>query len=277
VRYDSIQVRREIPIALVLIALAACYGSTLAGMAHQWRTDEDMGHGFLVPFIVLWIVWRERNRLRSLAIAPNAWGFAILIAAACLHLAGALGAGLFVSSVAFLLSIAGVIVCLGGFTLLRGLAFPLLVTLFMLPKLAIVYNQATLPLQLLASRMAAGILTVSGAGVIRDGNILNVGGHRVSVDEACSGIRYLLPLGFLSVVFAYLTDPKPWMRLVLLAAAIPVAIIANAARVAASALVPAFDAGTPHELIGVVIFALSLAAILPIQRLFHSLYIRYHA
>lgn len=262
---------------LVLIALAACYASTLGGMAHQWRTDEDMGHGFIVPLVVLWIVWRERDRLRSMVLAPNGWGFLILGAAAALHLAGALGAGLFVSSVAFLISIAGVIVCLGGFPLLRALAFPLLVMLFMLPKLAIVYNQATLPLQLLASKMAAGILTVSGAGVIREGNILNVGGHRVSVDEACDGIRYLLPLGFISVVFAYLMDPKPWMRIVMLMTAIPVAILANAARVAAAAWVPALDAGTPHELTGVVIFALSLAAILPLQRVFNSLYLRYHA
>ena len=209
-------------------------------------------------------------------LAPSAWGFAVLAAGAAVHLAGVLGAGLFASSLAFLISVAGVIVCLGGFGLLRTLAFPLLLTLFMLPKLAIVYDQATLPLQLLASRMAAGLSTLSGAAVIREGNILDLGGHRVAVDEACNGIRYLLSLGFLSVVFAYMVDRGPWMRWVLLAAAVPVAIIANALRVAASARVTALDAGTPHELIGVLIFTLSLAVILALERSFRLAYARFH-
>jgi exosortase len=184
---------------------------------------------------------------------------------------GALGAGLFLSSVAFLISVAGVIVCLGGFPLLRSLAFPLLLTLFMLPKLAIVYNQATLPLQLLASKLAAGMLTTSGAAVIREGNILDVGGHRVAVEEACNGIRFLLPLGFLSVLYAYLSDPRPWMRMVLLAAAVPLAIGANALRVALAAWVPALDAGTLHQLAGATVFALCLAMMVPVQRLFRGL------
>jgi len=262
---------RGSPALLLVIALVACYASTFRGMVHQWWTDADMGHGFLVPPVVLWIVWRERSRLRSLTLVPSAWGFVVLAAGATMHVAGELGAGVFASSVAFLLSLAGVILCLGGFGLLRALAFPLSLTLFMLPKLAIVYNQATLPLQLLASKMAAGILTVSGAAVIREGNILDVGGHRVAVEEACNGIRFLLPLGFLSVLYAYLSHPRAWMRMVLLAITVPVAITANAARVAVAGLVPAFDGHTLHELAGVVIFTLSVASIITLQRLFEEL------
>jgi len=105
-------------------------------------------------------------------------------------------------------SVAGAVLSLGGFAYLRAWALPLLLALFMLPKLALVYNQVTLPLQLFASRMAAGILTASGIAVIREGNILDVAGRRVSVVEACNGIRYLLSLGFMAVVFAYLSDTK---------------------------------------------------------------------
>jgi exosortase len=268
-------IRRIFPLALMVIALAACYASTLRGMARQWWTDEDMGHGFLVPLVVLWIVWNERNRV-SQPRSPSAWGFLILAAAALLNLLGSLGAGLFVSSLAFLISIAGAVVCLSGFRRLRTLTFPLLLMLFMLPKLAIVYNQATLPLQLLASKTAAGMLTMTGTGVIRAGNILDVGGHRVAVAEACNGIRFLLPLGFLAVVFAYLVDRSPWMRVALLLCAAPISILANALRVAASAWAPSLDSGTPHEIAGVVIFAFSLAAILLLQRAFHALALRSH-
>jgi exosortase len=244
-------------------------------MFDQWWTDEDMSHGFLVPFVILWIVWRERERWQSLPTEPSWWGLAFLALAAGLQFAGALGVGLFAGSLAFLLSVAGAVLCLGGFKWLRALAFPLVLAVFMLPKLAIVYNQATLPLQLLASRLAAGILTTAGIGVIREGNILDVGGHRVAVVEACSGIRYLLSLGFMAVVFGYVADSKTWMRLALLLAAIPVAILANGVRVAAAGWSPSLEAGTPHLIAGWFIFVACMATLIVVRQLFNKAYVNY--
>jgi exosortase len=188
-----------------------------------------------------------------------------------------MGAGLFAGSAGFVLSVAGLVLCLGGFAFLRTWSFPLLLALFMLPKLAIVYNQVTLPLQLLASRLAEGMLLAGGAAVTRDGNILNVGGHRIAVVEACSGIRYLLSLGFVAVVLAYLSDPKPWMRAALLVAAVPVAILANALRVAASASMPSLDATALHTFFGWLIFVVCLVMIIIVRRLLNVAHIRYHA
>jgi exosortase len=263
-------------VVLTVAALLACYAPALRGMFEQWRTDEDMSHGFLVPFVILWVIWRERERWRALPAQPNWWGGALLALAAILHFAGALGVGLFAESLAFLISVAGAVLCLGGFSWLRALAFPFILALFMLPKLALVYNQATLPLQLLASRVAAGMLTVAGIGVIREGNILDVGGHRVAVVEACNGIRYLLSLGFMGVVFGYLFDSRSGMwavRLTLLAAAIPIAIVANAARVAAAGWMPALESGCPHELSGWLIFVLCLAVLLITRQLLNRMYV----
>ena len=98
-----------------------------------------MGHGFLVPLVAAWIVWRERSQ--SEPIRPSNWGFVILTAGAALQIVSALGAGLFAGSVSLLESLTGVVVALGGFSRLRRWAFPLLLLVFMLPKLAIVYNQ----------------------------------------------------------------------------------------------------------------------------------------
>jgi exosortase len=270
VRYIRQPNRQTAVVAITILLLLACYASTLRGMLDQWMSDEDMSHGAVVPLVVLWIVWRERERWRQLPLRPSAWGIALLLAGAAMHLAGVLGVGLFVSSLALLISAAGAVVCLGGFGLLRSWTFPFLLALFMLPKLAIVYNRVTLPLQLLASKMAAAILTTSGVGVIREGNILDVHGHRVAVAEACNGIRFLLPLGFVAVLFAYLADPKPWMRVAVLAATIPLAIVSNAFRVAASAWAPALDSGTPHQLLGWVIFTLTLGILLPLRGAFNE-------
>lgn len=269
---------RTVVLILAIAALVMCYGSTIAGMAGQWWNDEDMGHGFLVPLVALWIVWRERARWRTLptktAMRTSVAGFAVLIAAAPIQVASSLGGGLFMASVAFLLSVAGLVLLFGGTGLLRAWAFPLLLLLFMLPKLAVVYNQATLPLELLATRLAAGMLSTAGFTVMRQGNILDVTGHRVAVVEACSGIRYLLPLAFLAVVIAYVTGLKPWMRMVMLAASAPIAIVANALRVAASGLFPRLAEGEPHMLAGVVIFVACLAALVVVRGMFASFYAR---
>lgn len=269
--------RRLILVGTTALALTACYASTLFGMAAQWWNDEDMGHGFLVPLMVGWILWRERRRWQSLPIEPSGWGALLVLLGALAHFAGALGAGLFLSSAGFLLSLAGAVLLLGGRPWLRAWAFPLLLCLFMLPKLAIVYNQATLPLQLLASRLAAGMLSFAGIGVIRAGNILDVGGHQVLVAEACNGIRYLLPLSFVGVVFAYLSHPAAWMRVMVLALAVPLAILANAVRVAVAAGVPALDSGAPHMAAGLIIFVLSLTALAAATRFFGRIPARRHA
>jgi exosortase len=268
---------RQSIVVLTALALAVCYAPTLRGMFDQWSNDEDMSYGFWVPIIILWIVWRERERWRALPAEPNWWGFAFLASAAGLQLTGLLGAGLFAGSVAFLVSVSGAVLCLGGWAWLRALAFPLILAIFMLPKLAIVYNQVTLPLQLLASRIAAGLLTAGGIGVIREGNILDVGGHRVAVVEACNGIRYLLSLGFMAVVFAYLSDSKPWMRFVLLAAAVPIAIFANAARVAAAGWLPSLESGVPHAVCGGLLFVVCLASLMVFRQLFNKVYVRYQS
>jgi exosortase len=268
---------RRIVVAIGAVALAVCYAPILRGMFDQWLHDEDMGHGLVVPIVILWIVWRERDHWIALPPRPSWWGLAPLAAAACIHFMSVMGAGLFAGSVAFVLSVAGVVLCLGGPAFLRAWVFPFLLALFMLPKLAIVYNQVTLPLQLIASRLAEVMLSAGGVSVIREGNIIDAGGHRVAVAEACSGIRYLLSLGFVAVVFAYLSDPKPWMRVALLAAAVPVAILANAMRVAASAAAPALDAGALHALAGCLVFVLCMAMLAIVRHLLNAAYARYHA
>jgi exosortase len=273
---DQLHNRPWIP-ALAGAALVVCYAPFLRGMVGQWSTDEDMGHGFVVPLVALWIVWRQREHWRALPPRPSYWGFAILAAAACLHAAAALGAGLFAGSLAFLVSLAGAVVCLGGFGYLRAWAFPFLLALFMLPKLAIVYNQTTLPLQLMASRIAVIVLHIAGFAASREGNILLLPHSRVAVAEACNGLRYLLPLGFLALLFAYIADPKPWMRAALLVAAVPLAILANALRVAATAAHPVLLEGTLHLISGTIIFVLCLASLAALHRLINLLYARFHA
>jgi len=247
---------------LLMGLLIYCYWFGISEMVHQWRHDEDMGHGFIVPILAAWIAWSERRRWMKRGIQPSWWGFVPLSFSALLLYVAIAGAGKFVACVAFLLAICGIVLILGGPNVLRSLAFPFLLLLFMLPKLAIVYNQITLPMQLLATRLAGFALSTGGVHVVRHGNILYLNTFSVSVVEACSGIRYLLSLLFMALVYGYFAGAGAWMRLVLMLAMAPAAILANALRVAVVALLgnvnPRMAEGLMHTASGWVIFVATL-------------------
>lgn len=245
-------------VSALAAALALCYASVLSGVFGQWMTDEDMGHGILVLPVVAWILWRDRARLSRIPRAPASWGWAVLAAAGALHALSALGAGLFAGALSLWIAIAGVVILLFGLPMLRACLVPFLLCLFMLPKLSFVYNSVTLGLQLLAARLAELVLRSGGFDVSRDGNLLRVGDRHVTVAEACNGIRYLLPLSFLSVVFSVMVNARRWMYAAMLAAAAVVAIAANAGRVALAALHPGLLEGSRHMALGWAVFAVSI-------------------
>jgi len=164
----------------------------------------------------------------------------------------------------------GIVLTLAGAKIVRKLAFPLFLLLFMIPIPGVVFNQITFPLQLLASRLAELVLNFVGVPVFREGNILELPSRRLSVVEACSGIRSLLSLSFLSLVYAHFFDRAFWMRWVLLPASVPIAIAANASRVTLTGLIGEYNRswaeGVFHAAEGWAIFMLSLILLILTHR-----------
>jgi exosortase len=259
------------------ILLIVCYAPVLFSLVHQWAIDEDMGHGFFVPFVAGFIAWKRRDELASITPVPNYWGLALVIFGAVQMMLGTLGAQIFVARTAFMVSLVGAVLFLGGTRALKILAFPLFLLLFMFPIPSIIYARITLPLQLFASSVAETVLNFIGTPVLRDGNVLELAnGQRLSVVEACSGIRSLLSLSFLSLIYAYFFDNKVWMRWVLLAATIPIAIAANASRVTLTGLIseyrPALAQGFFHTLEGWVLFIVALVLLVAFHQLINRIY-----
>jgi exosortase len=238
----------------------------LSHLAQQWATDEDVNHGFLVPLVALWIAWGRREQILAMKLEPAWWGLGVMAWGLAQGYIGTLGAELFLQRSSFLILLVGALLTIGGTALVRELAFPLLLLPFMIPIPAVIYNSITFPLQLFASRVAEGALDLMGYPVLRDGNILELGSQKLSVAEACSGIRSLLSLSFLSLVYAYFFDNRVWMRWVLLAATLPIAIIANAGRVTITGVLsevnPELARGFFHELEGYVIFVIAFVMLL---------------
>ncbi len=264
------------PILLLALLLVACYAPVLYRLGVQWANDEDMGHGFFVPVIAGYIAWQRRSELAAIDFRPNYWGLALMAWGAVQMLLGALAAELFLSRTAFLISLVGLLLVAGGARLVKTLAFPLFLLLFMVPIPQIVYSQITLPLQLFASRVAEWLLGIIGIPVLRDGNVLHLPSETLSVVEACSGIRSLLSLSFLSLIYAYFFDRKVWMRAALLVATVPIAIAANSGRVTLTGILseyaPSVAHGFFHTLEGGVLFMVALAILILVHQGINAVY-----
>lgn len=260
--------------------LIACYLPVLNRLVQQWKNDEDMGHGFFVPIVAGYIIWQRREQLAAMRPEPNYWGLVLIVWGALQMMLGTLGAELFLARTAFLISLVGVIWFLCGTKILRMLAFPLSLLVFMIPIPTIVYAQITLPLQIFASRVAETILSLVGIPVLRDGNVLELASQKLSVAEACSGIRSLLSLSFLSLVYAYFFDQKVWMRWALLFSTVPIAIAANAARVSFTGVLSEIRTdlaqGFFHTLEGWVLFLVALAILVCFHQLLNFLYRKFY-
>jgi len=256
------------------LLIAVCNAPALYSLASIWALDGDMGHGFFVPLIAAFIAWQRRHELLAIQPKPNLWGLVLVLLAGAQLVAGTLGVEQFLTHTAVIITLIGAIWLLRGTETLKILAFPLFLLFFMVPIPLILYNKITLPLQLIASRMAASALDTLGIPVLRDGNILELPHQTLSVVEACSGIRSLLALTFLSLVYGYFFEKRIWVRVVLLAATIPIAIVANGSRVAFTGIMtqikPELAEGFYHESTGWVIFIVALIILV----LFHQLIVR---
>jgi len=259
------------PIVWFGLLIIACYAPTLLQLVRVWASDDNMGHGFFVPAVAGYVVWQRRDQLLAEPRESSVWGLLIIAWGAIQSVLATLGAELFTQRLAFVVSLTGMVVFLGGRRWFKILAFPLVLLIFMIPIPAIIYAQLTLRLQELATVLAEWMLSAVGIPVIRTGNLLELPSQVLNVAEACSGIRSLLSLSFLSLVYAYFRDNRTWVRWILFLATIPIAIGANAIRVALTGVLSEIDTklaqGGYHEVEGYIVFVIALVALIS----FHNL------
>ncbi len=254
--------------------IGVCYAPILYALVREWGTNDDMGHGFFVPVISAFIVWQRREELLALKPRPNWWGLLVVMLGCLQLMVATLGVELSTARAAFVITLIGSVWLLGGTQILKKVGFPLFLLFFMIPIPAVIYNQITFPLQQVASYLAASALSALDIPVLRTGNILDLPSGPLAVVEACSGIRSLLSLTFLALVYGHFFEPKRWIRVVLFLATIPIAILANGSRVAVTGILaqwkPELAEGFFHESTGWVIFMIALAFLI----IFHQLLVR---
>lgn len=257
---------------VILAGLALVFWQVFARLVDAWFVDGNYSHGFLIVPLALYFVWERRQKLAETPVKSSWLGLVVLAVGVAILLAGLWGSELFLSRIALLPVIGGIVLFLFGWAHLRILMFPIAFLFLMIPIPAIIFNQIAFPLQLLASRFGEWAIAVVGIPVYREGNVLNLAHTQLEVAEACSGIRSLVSLITLGLVYGYFMDPRFWVRALIVVSAVPVAIVANGARVAGTGMAaqwigPEAAQGFFHEFSGWIVFIFAFLMILVIQRL----------
>jgi exosortase len=270
--------RSAVALGIVGVATLAVYSSVLASLARQWASDENYSYGFLVVPFALYFAWRSRHAV-AMDPRPHASGLVVVALSMVVFLAGQFAAELFLMRVSLLGVIAGSVLFLWGPRHLRRLAFPLLLLLLAVPLPSVVLNQIAFPLQLLASRAGELVVTAAGIPVLREGNVLILPDTKLEVVQACSGIRSLASLLTLGLILGKMAEPRRWARVALAALTIPVAVIANAARVAGTGLAaswigPQAAEGFFHTFSGWLVFVAAFCVLTACARLLARVQIR---
>jgi exosortase len=267
----------------VVAAVFFVYATVLVKLGGQWWVDENYSHGLLIPFIIGYILWSERERLEAATKRPSlVWGGALIVGALLMLWAGTAGAELFMQRTSLVVMLAGITIYLWGWHILRLALVPLLLLALAIPIPAIIFNQIAFPLQLFASRCAVWAMRAFDIPVLRQGNVIELMPlnssvtKKLEVVEACSGIRSLMTLMTLAVVFAYFTHPRgpgqqggglgaslkrygTWRSAILVLSAVPIAIITNAGRVSGTGILARYYGtevadGFFHEFSGWVVY-----------------------
>lgn len=240
--------------ACLVITLLWAYWPVLHHLFKQLLNDEDYSFGLLLPLVSGYIVFLKWPEIRRGPWRSSWLGLPVLALSLGLYIFGEASIDYYTARVSFIVALGGVIFLFGGWRLVRFLGFPLLLLLLMIPLPHMITLQITLPLQLLSSRLATEMLQIIGVPVVRQGNIIDLGVRQLQIVSACSGLRYILALSALGIIFCYFYQRRPWKAALLLLSLLPAAISANALRVAGMGIFPALQEGFWHGFSGWLIF-----------------------
>ncbi|MEO7970996.1 MAG: exosortase [bacterium] len=261
---SSIPVKQFWRVFAITSAIVLAYAAVLGKLGHDWWTDENYSHGLLVPFVIGYILWSQRQRFAREPQRPAmVVGLAVVSFGLITLWAGTAGAELYLQRTSLMFLFAGTVIYFWGFKLLRLMIVPLFLLWLAIPIPAIIFNKVAFPLQLFASRCAVSAMQLFDIPVLRQGNVIELmplGARetkKLEVVEACSGIRSLMTLVTLAVVYAYFTHPRDndpgkgdgkggmlaslksfrfWRSALILFSAVPIAIFTNALRVSGTGI-----------------------------------------
>ncbi|HQA83065.1 MAG TPA: VPLPA-CTERM-specific exosortase XrtD [Syntrophales bacterium] len=263
---------RITPLSWLKAGIYACavvlvYYSALTQLVlHDWAKG-DYSHCMLIPFVVLYLFWEKRHALISLPSTPSWSGLVPLFLGFALFWLGELGGEVFTMYISLYLVIVGLSWLHLGWKKVKTAGFAFIMMLAMFPFPNFINVRLSLYLKLLSSQLGVWLLHLYGMSAYREGNIIDLGFTQLQVADACSGLRYLIPLMILALILAHWFKARLWKRVFLFLTSIPVAVFVNSFRIALtgvlySILGPAVAEEFFHGFSGWLIFLFTLGVLL---------------
>lgn len=248
---------------LAIAAIALVYRPVVHGMVLDWLHDENNSHGFIVPLVSAYLIWKRKELLIGQSIVPSVWGLLIVALGGGLLLVGWFATEYFSMRFSLILILMGCVVYWFGWNVLITIIGPLAYLILMVPIPAILYDAAAFPLKLFVTKTSVFIMKFFGIMVVREGNVMIFPNLTLEVVNACSGLRSLTSLLAVGLAYVMLLVKVRWQRTCLVLLIFPVALAANMVRVVGTGILAQYFGaaaaeGFFHEFAGLVIFLASI-------------------
>jgi exosortase len=248
---------------IVPLLLAAVYASTFRWMMRVWWWDAYAAHGVFVPFFSAHFLWVDRAGLRASAEGGDRRGWVLVGLGLAMLAGGWWQTSLLLQGLSSVVTVAGLVVAIFGPRCLRRGLFAIAFLVFMVPLPRWIVAAVTAELQLFAAIFAGAALSLLDVPFYRHGVMIELPALSIEVAEICNGLRFLTALVVLTVALAQMSQRTTRRKVVLALSAIPIAIAANAVRVAAVVMAahyigPEAASGVVHNTIGKVVWGLTL-------------------
>jgi exosortase len=264
--------QKTLALALLVAGLfIAAYYPIFKILAIKWARSEDYTHAFFTVPIILYMAWLKKETL----VEGEGWkktGLIWMVIATVLYVVSLqLQVPSFIA-MSMVLMVSGAVLYLSGFHALLEMLIPLLLLILLIPVPDQLLSMLTSSLQFKVSQASEVVLELLNVPLFREGNVLHTPEKTFQVVEACSGIRSLMSLITLSLIFGYFSLKNNRSRAILLVLSIPVAVLVNIVRVIALVLAYHYfrldlSSGSEHTIMGLVLFGIALAVLFLLQRM----------
>jgi len=259
--------RKYYKVALIAGVLTFIYFKMFQWMVYRWNAhDSYFGHGFLVPLVSLYLVWRQRKELMSIPTRPSNWGLALIIGGALIHILSAFFRIYFTSAYSLVIVITGLVWYFFGGRIVKAVMFPLSFLLFMVPLPLVAIVNITFKMKMFAAERATAILNRIGMQAVLQGSLIRMRKAELMVEDPCSGLRSLIALLALGALVAYFSKLSRVKKVIVFCLSGVIALIANIARIVMMSALSElygvqFIEGPMHTASGLFVFVIAFAGL----------------